>query len=113
MAWKKDHARKLEERRDYFRPQVLRIEDEETTPGLTAFSYCSEDECEDGNGNAEVCGRGGAFERAKSAFKQSFDYEVACGEVKRSGEEVHERLATGRLWCCLLFIGKSSCVHLI
>lgn len=140
VEWKKDHARKLEERKDFFKPQVLKIEDNEE---LVALSDCSEDELNEEASefdktmvpNKEELGgvesKGGTSKqitsqsvkfphRAKSAFKQSFDYEIACQDVSprdpaaavlsrdkselssrssmmmdRSGSAMHERLATG------------------
>lgn len=139
VAWKKDHARKLEERKDFFKPQVLKIEDNEE---LVALSDCSEDELNEGEASefdktmiareelseieAKVSSKQPNSQsikfshRAKSAFKQSFDYEIACQDVSprdasivlgrdkselsrssvmmnRTGSEIHERLATGNL----------------
>ena len=75
--WKKEHARKLEERKEYFEPQVLKIED---NPEATPLSD-SEDEEEISkqsiNKDIQITNEGNfRISRAKSAFKQHFDYEV-------------------------------------
>lgn len=81
--WKQEHARKLTERKEYFEPQVLRIDDDPSPapPSDTELesdedSYLP-DKSSDKHTNFHT-------ERSKTAFKQSFDYEVrldAEGEI--------------------------------
>ncbi len=89
--WRKEHAEKLKERKEYFEPQVLRIEDDEGDGVVETLSDVEEtlSEAEWAVGGAEG-----------PEFKQSFDYEVEGGEgqVERSGSDSGgTRLATGLL----------------
>lgn len=75
-VWKKEHARKLEERKEYFEPQVLKIEDDPEPTPLSDTEDTDEEE-EELKLNKETSEAANfRMSRVKSAFKQHFDYEV-------------------------------------
>ena len=80
--WKRQHAQKLEERKEYFEPQVLKIDDTESLKSLSDMENDLDDDYVKVNSLAAglASDSTASFQsrplRAKSAFKQSFDYAV-------------------------------------
>ncbi len=89
--WRKEHAEKLKERKEYFQPQILKIDDDDDDEGggggRDLESVCSdvEETLEEEETEWAVGGMQGP------EFKQSFDYEVERSRSDASGT----RLATG------------------